>query len=161
METLKSEVRHGLKSWTENTGIKQTLDLKLNEPINGGSFYTAIIYPVQQEALSDVDIPGPTSYSKLLAGRSAFQTQLQRFFQPLPPAQVPKPYFPHLSLQYSGLSQDRLGKITREFVQGERDKGGLVEVVRMDRCALMRCEGETAEWKTVEVYNREGDVVSK
>ena len=161
METLVSEVRDGLKSWMGDTGINQTLDLKLDAPINGGSFYTAIIYPIQQDSSSDDDIPGPTSYSKLIAGRSALQARLQRFFQPLPPAQVPKPYFPHLSLQYSGLPQDRLGKITREFVQGERDKGELMEAVRMDRCALMRCEGETDEWTTVEIYDLKGEVVDK
>ena len=44
-------------------------------------------------------------------------------------------------------------------MQGKTEKGELVEAVRMDRCALMRCEGETEEWKAVEVYDLKGEVV--
>jgi hypothetical protein len=49
----------------------------------------------------------------------------------------------------------------RDFVQKEREKGDLVAAVKMDRCVLMRCEGETEEWKTIEVYDLKGEVVSK
>jgi hypothetical protein len=185
VEVLKRDVRRGLKAWSDeietsigngqnesgpsklNSKLNSnlTLNLDLEEPINGGSFYTAMIYPVKQEptrsSSSDEHQPQtrPKPFDRLLIGRSTLQTFLSRYYPPQPPGYEPKPYFPHLSLQYSPLPKSDLEPITRDFIAEEKRSSTLATRVELDRCALMRLDGEVRDWEVVAVYKLDGEEV--
>lgn len=158
VEELGRKVQQGLKDWHDSArGSRGSLELELDleEPINGGSYYTAVIYPVAQASPSSSSVGG-AAYSRLISGRTELENILRSFYPPAPPGFTPKPYFPHLSLQYSASSQPELASITQKFITTERAKGTLLQRVMVDRCALMRLEGEVPEWKTVAVCKLDG-----
>jgi 2'-5' RNA ligase len=179
VEVLKRDVRRGLKAWSnesegsfgndqDKSGSSKsnlTLNLDLEEPINGGSFYTAMIYPVAQEPTKPSSSDerqlqtGSTPYDRLLIGRSLLQNLLSRYFPSQPPGYEPKPYFPHLSLQYSSLPKPDLESLTREFIAEEERESTLATKVELDRCALMRLDGEVREWEVVVVYKLDGEEI--
>ena len=181
VEVLKHDVKRGLKAWSDgdegsfgddqdktgssksNSNSNLNLCLNLEEPINGGSFYTAMIYPVKQESKrsssSDEHQPQTrsTPFDRLLSGRSILQNLLSRYFPPQPPGYEPKPYFPHLSLQYSSLPKSDLEPITRDFIAEAERSSTLASKVELDRCALMRLDGEVRDWEVVTVYKLDGE----
>jgi hypothetical protein len=181
VEVLKRDVRQGLKAWSnESEGFfgngqdksgsskvnsNSTLNIALEKPINGGSFYTATIYPVAQEPTRSSSSnerqlqTGSTPYDRLLIGRSILQNLLSRYYPPQPEGYEPKPYFPHLSLQYSPLPKSDLEPITREFIAEEKRSSTLATRVELDRCALMRLDGEVRDWEVVAVYKLDGEEV--
>lgn len=182
-EVLKHDVKRGLKAWSDgdegsfgddqdktgssksNSNSNLNLCLNLEEPINGGSFYTAMIYPVAQKpttpSSSDEHQPHirSTPFDRLLIGRSTLQNLLSRYFPPQPPGYEPKPYFPHLSLQYSSLAKSDLDPITRDFIAESERESTLATRVELDRCALMRLDGEVREWSVVAVYKLDGEEI--
>lgn len=182
VEVLKHDVRQGLKAWSDEdqaslgnekdksgsfkVNSNSTLNLDLEEPINGGSFYSAMIYPVVQEPTRSSSSKerqlqtGSTPYDRLLTGRTTLQNLLSRYYPPQPPGYEPKPYFPHLSLQYSSLPKLDLEPITREFIVEEERESTLASKVELDRCALMRLDGEVREWEVVAVYKLDGEEIS-
>lgn len=179
VEVLKHDVKRGLKAWsneyeaasgkdksgTLKTSFDLTLDLDLEGPINGGSFYTAMIYPVAQAPTKSSSLverqlqTGSTPYDRLLLGRSTLQNFLSRYYPPQPEGYEPKPYFPHLSLQYSPLPKSDLEPITREFIAEEKRSSTLATRVELDRCALMRLDGEVRDWSVVAVYKLDGEEI--
>ncbi|KAG7531980.1 hypothetical protein FFLO_03987 [Filobasidium floriforme] len=183
VEVLKRYVKRGLKAWWNESegsfgdgqgksGSSQlnsylNLNLDLEKPINGGSFYTAMIYPVAQEptkpSSSDEHqphTPSPsTPFDRLLTGRTTLQNLLSRYYPPQPEGYEPKPYFPHLSLQYSSLPKSDLEPITRQFIVEEERESTLASKVELDRCALVRLDGEVREWEVVAVYELDGEEI--
>jgi hypothetical protein len=159
LETLKSTVQRALTEWTHSSGLTDGLGLNLEKPINEGTFYTAIIHPVEQDLPPTGEVGG-TPYAQLLQGRSIVQARLNETFHLPPPVPPHKPYFPHLSLCYSSLAKQGLERTTKSFIKKTKEDGELVGYVKLDRCALMRLKGEVEDWKTVVVYDLSGRVVS-
>ena len=163
VEVLKHAVQQGLRLWSRNKASdnkasdnsqSRPLELSLEEPINGGSFYTAMIYPVEQSSSGSAG--DETAFDRLISGRSILESLLASFYSPRSPGFSPKPYFPHLSLQYSSMDKSDLDPLKREFVKFEKAQGRLPSKVTIDRCALMHLEGEVPQWKTVKVFRLDG-----
>jgi hypothetical protein len=62
-------------------------------------------------------------------------------------------------LQYSSLPKPDLESLTREFIAEEERESTLATKVELDRCALMRLDGEVREWEVVVVYKLDGEEI--
>ena len=159
-----------LDSWTNHQSSQQDGDggsrdprlmLGLDEPINGGSFYTALVYPVSQ---ADQASEHATSFAALIHGRQVMQSAFKSLQKPLLPTQQqqqPRPYFPHLSLCYSDLDMSRLASIKDQFIEDTHSSGHVKRAVTLDKCALVKCQGEAEEWETVAVFSLNGQELAK
>lgn len=162
MEQFKAKTVEGLKKWYDESlkhgeggsagsesDERPILELPMEKPIAGETYYTAIIYPIKQSTT-----PSSSLYNKLFTGRKIVEDIFDK------PTPSNRPFFPHLSLLYSDESQSRCEEIKNAFVaerQGKKvEEGGLQGNVRVGSCVVVRCQGTADKWVVEAEYGLDG-----